>query len=562
MRLHLPGEPSVTLTRADFVAQGGEGAVYARAGHAYKVWLDPARTMPEAKLRALMALDIPGVVRPTAPLLDDAGRIAGFRMDHLTGTWPLCRLVPSAFRTRHGLSDRQLMALLVALRKTIAAVHARGALIVDLNELNVLVSRDFARPYLIDVDSWQAGGFPATALLPGVRDFGAPEGQFTELTDWYAFGVLAFLLLCGVHPYKGKHATLKGLQARATARVPVWHTSVTAPPSMRGLDAVPDEWRAWFGALFERGERLPPPSEAGAQPAPKPVVRRSTGGLHIDVIRSFGGPVLGVRERLGTSVVWTTDALWVDGHRSAALPPGFVDVVFSPRRNVPVAAALHGGRLHLLDLHTRAPVPIQLHADDAMHTDGRLVVRTGEHLMELTLLDGGPAVLATAAIVARVLPHATQLFPGVAIQDLLGTAWASVFPAPGQHVQLRLPDLDGLTVVDAAAQRGVMVVSGVSGGEWQRLTVRYDTRNVRKARWDVRVDGTPGPAPVSFTVLETGVAVLMDEAGSLRLFSNRVGSAGHKVVDDPGIDPGWDLRQRQGRVVVARGDELVRVGLG
>jgi hypothetical protein len=75
------------------------------------------------------------------------------------------------------------------------------------------------------------------------------------------------------------------------------------------------------------------------------------------------------------------------------------------------------------------------------------------------------------------------------------------------------------------------------------------------------VEDVAAPPPVSLTALESGVAVMLAEHGEMRLSGSRVGGASTKQVDDPGIDPGWHLQTCAGRVVVARGDELVRVSL-
>ena len=98
MRLVVEGGGEVTLGQQDFVARGGEGTVYARAGTAYKVWDDPARVVPAAKLRELAAIRDPRVIRPERRLLDPRGAPVGITMRHVSGGWVLGQLLTRAFR--------------------------------------------------------------------------------------------------------------------------------------------------------------------------------------------------------------------------------------------------------------------------------------------------------------------------------------------------------------------------------------------------------------------------------------------------------------------------------
>ena len=251
MDLFIAGKGRVRLDQSDFVGQGGEGKVYARGNTAYKIYADPSRMIPVAKIRELAALAHSDIVRPDEVLLDSNNRPVGYTMRRVQDAQPLCRLFTRAFRERKGVTQGQILALIRAFQETVQHVHDRGVLVVDMNEMNFLVDRDMQRVLFIDVDSYQTPGFPATAIMDSIRD--RHSATYSAGTDWFSFAILAFQMFVGVHPYRGKHSTLADLDARMMANVSVLNRSVTVPATSYPLDTLPSAYRDWFEALFEQG---------------------------------------------------------------------------------------------------------------------------------------------------------------------------------------------------------------------------------------------------------------------------------------------------------------------
>lgn len=412
---------AVTLSRRDFVAEGGEGRVYAQGERAFKLYHDPARALPPAKAALLARVGDPRVLAPTGLLRDPDGRLLGFEAPFLAGAIPLCRLFARAFRDARGVGEEHVHALLVGLHEVLLRAHAEGLAVVDLNPLNVLVAGDLRTPYLIDVDSWQAPGFPATAVMDAVRDRHAPPGQFGPGTDWFSFAVLAFQLLTGVHPYRGAHPSLKSLDARMVAHASAFRPEVTLPPS-RLMDpgdiALP--LRAWLLATLDRGERAPLPASALVAAAPLPTVR--------------------------------------------------------PRPRAGVLIALDGDRVRLTDAATGRPVPLELRASAvAAHPDGRLFALVGGAVVELQVRAFGHQLLATTRPLCQAIPLATSLHAGLAVQRSPGATWLFAFPGPGLSHQLAVPELVGFTVVDARldGRRATLELAGPDGAP-RALTLEFD----------------------------------------------------------------------------------------
>ncbi|MCA9548175.1 MAG: hypothetical protein KC613_27415, partial [Myxococcales bacterium] len=437
---------AVTLGPDAFVAQGGEGKVFAKDGVAYKLYHDPAGAPPADKLAALARITAPQVITPQDVLLDPQRHAVGYTMRHVDGAHPLCRLFNKGFRQRHGLTPKHDALIAEALRQALAHVHAHGVLVVDLNELNVLVGAGFQSVSLIDVDSWQTPGHPATAILDSVRDRHAT--RFDVGTDWFAWAVITCQLFLGVHPYKGSHPTLKGLDARMQANASVFDPQVKCPPAARPLGSIPADLRAWYEAVFQRGLRTPPPP---VLPGVAPTVAALTDGrsLTVRAVWQAPSPILRAVEHLGTLVVVAEDGVWVDRRKVGPRPPGPVAIGFAGRDHRPVIAHVAAGRLHLFDAQRRAPVPSDLAAQAVTATrDGRLLALSGGHLVEVRLHPVGDTLLAAPRVLARVRPAATELFDGVAVERLPQGAQALVSLAPGQVVPVPLP---AGRVVDARA---------------------------------------------------------------------------------------------------------------
>jgi DNA-binding helix-hairpin-helix protein with protein kinase domain len=130
-------------------------------------------------------------------------------MRYVDRTYALCQVFPGSFRTRHGFSTDAALRLVRRLQEGVRTVHSHGILIVDLNEMNFLVSDSFGEIYFIDVDSYQTPSFPATALMESVRDRHAK--RFSTSTDWFSFAIVSFQMFVGIHPFKGTYAPLQGV---------------------------------------------------------------------------------------------------------------------------------------------------------------------------------------------------------------------------------------------------------------------------------------------------------------------------------------------------------------
>ena len=275
----------VELRPDRLLGQGGEAEVYDLGdGRVVKWWKPPghadfagqpaaqaaaARRLAEqpAKLRALPGNLPAAVVAPSALASTDkrGGKVCGYVMAKVGGTALHAYGEPRWWR-EHPIDGGALVAVLLALHDAIAGLHAAGVVIGDCNDLNILVdpapSGSVAGPrvHLIDVDSYQYGGFACEMFSERFVDPRlcgaqlAPERPHDRDSDWFAFAAMVLRTLLGVGPWGGvaKHCAAG---QRALRRVSVLGDGIVYPRAARPIEILPDELRDALRAIFERDVR-------------------------------------------------------------------------------------------------------------------------------------------------------------------------------------------------------------------------------------------------------------------------------------------------------------------
>ncbi len=206
-------------------------------------------------------------ITPTALAYDELGTtVIGYAMPALDAQYePVALLGVRSFRRARSVGWREIALVLAAMARVIDAVHEAGALLGDLNDQNELFGPSLAVRF-IDTDSWDIGDAVGTVATEAFLDpaiYGADScapcigrGRFSLATDAYAFAVLAFRSLTGVHPYGGVDPDLSSLPARARARRSVFDTRVALPPRAReSVALLPRDLALTFRAMFDGTER-------------------------------------------------------------------------------------------------------------------------------------------------------------------------------------------------------------------------------------------------------------------------------------------------------------------
>jgi hypothetical protein len=273
---------ALALDHALELGAGGEARVMAIPGDGSlvaKLYHEP--TLAKARKVALMMANEPALDASAAALawprdllMEAGGGFAGFLMERAEGPRVFELYNPS---TRRHAAPRCDYALLHRVGTNVAAafeaLHARGYVIGDVNESNVLV-RPGGAVTLVDTDSMQVPDRANGTVLRsrvGKPEFTPPElqgrsfGDFDRSPEHDRFGlaVLLFLLLMeGTHPFAGR-------MADGSETPPVeerirrglfphdGHAEIRPPKLAPDIDLLHPGLRALFVRCFEEGHAEP-----------------------------------------------------------------------------------------------------------------------------------------------------------------------------------------------------------------------------------------------------------------------------------------------------------------
>lgn len=557
-RYFVQGKGEIKLAKTDFKAQGGEGSIYVKGATAYKIYADPSRAIPRAKIGELSVLSQPNIIRPLELILNGKNVPVGYSMHHVRKSIALCQLFPRAFRQRNNITPEMTLGLVRRLQGGVSHIHSKGILIVDLNELNFLVSNDFGEIFFIDVDSYQTPSFPATVLMESVRDRHARG--FTVDSDWFSFAVVSFQMFAGIHPFKGSYPPLQHLpdtesklDARMRANVSVLHSGVSVPMSCLSFSVIPPVYLDWYRAVFEEGKRLPPPESVRPLIALQLSVASNTlesSSFVISEFREFDSPII----LHDGAITITQQSVYCEGKRYPK-PPFDVKVVVSPRRRHLIAAFTDASGLRFRDLTTGQDIVTDVKGEEVTISDGQLFIKHAESIFAIDFIELPGRILLGVRTIANVMMQSTQMFEGLAIQNLLGATYASILTSSGSH-QVHLPELDGHQIIDAKLERNVLVVVVVRSGRYDKVIYRFAQHF---STYDVRVLSDVATTDIDFTMLDNGIVLHLAEDNKLEVFSRASGSASIRVFTDPAMEGDIRLLHTGTQALIARGNKLYKI---
>jgi len=524
----------VNLSQKDYVTKGGEGSIFRKGGIAYKIYDDLKKMIPIAKIGELSTLDNPSIVRPRDVVYNKKKHEVGFTMDWLDGNIiALCKMFTNTFRDNNGIENDHVIELVESIKDVTQFIHDRKFLIVDGNELNYMVSGGFVTPYFIDVNAWKTPSYPATAIMPSIRDW--TTNDFTVMSDWFSFAIISFQLFIGIHPFKGKHKGYKknDFMKRIKDCVSVFNSSVSLPPSTRDFNLIPSAYKDWYVQVFENGERKPPPQIPGT--AGKIQVRvhliQSTDNFDIRELHEYIGDVLHHNPSL--NITKTKEKLYI-GKTDYKVAPN-VEVIFTPLEQYPILVKIENKRVKFKSLALPDP-KIDIECTDLMITNNTLFLKNKEKLMELTFKAFNGIIHPIIKTVWTIEPNSSQIFSGVVVQSVLGKTYLAI-PLPTFDKSLFIikpvPELDGFQIMDAKYDNKVCVLTGHKGGVYSRFIVIF---NNKYDKYVCRIVDNVDYSPINFICLDNGVCVLITDDDAIEMFLNRIDKDSVKRIEDPIIN--------------------------
>ncbi len=568
LKVTLEGRGTLVLRPSDHIATGGEGSVYRAGGMVVKVYTDPAHMQRDdmaGKIRLLSGLKHPSIVAPHGLALGQSGEPIGYYMPFVPGE-PLTRAFTNDFRIREGFGDRETRQLVDRMRETVRFAHGRQAILVDANELNWLVkpgSKNGPEPYVIDVDSWAVGRWPAKVIMPSIRDW--QSKGFDEGTDWFAWGVVTFQVFSGIHPYKGSLDGYKrgDLEGRMRAKASVFTPGIGLNQAVRDFSSIPGPLLNWYEAAFQGSERSEPPSpfQTGAPTAKLAPVRRAVAtaqGLLVydKLFDGTGDPAIRV---FPSGVVMTKKGRLIDlsTKREIGQPLSRDGEVIRVEGGW-LKADWKGGQAEysfVSNTLSEEAVSVQASVYRVVRSSNRMFAVTDTGLTELTVRLFARPVLSLGRTWG-VMRHALRWFDGVGVQDALGAMYLVAPFGTESCAYVRVPELDGLRVIAAkAGHRFVSAIAADVNGMYRKLEFAFDSEYRSYTLWQGVTDD-PDP---NIAILPKGVCATIVEDGELVIFVPANGQT--NKVKDHRITTALALANWEDRVVYVSQGEVWQVRL-
>ena len=502
---------SISLTQNEFLTSGGEGNIYVRGQTAYKIYHDPHKVLPSGKFTDLSVLNNPKIIKPEAMVFQN-GKPVGYQMPFIKDTVTLCQLFTSTFKQRNNISQKQVADLIRDMANTLRYTHSKNVLVVDLNELNCLADKTFSSVFYIDVDSWQTQGYQATAIMPTVRDYHTKG--FNEGSDWFSFAVVTYQMLVGIHPYRGKYPGVPELEDRMKQNISVLSPGVKVPPCCQGLIPIDTRYLQWYRDVFNHEWRNEFPTDNFminvVSKQPIPVNGKS---LTIEELYRAPYPILNYGYTANCEVLLTTKNVIIN---RAIKTKTLLGDEISFWQNIPFSVRQTSSCLEITNLQNLQIVQTTNRPVDGFFISGqRIYIKYEDNIYESQFHQWGKEIDSVWRIVARVMPNATKLYSGVAIQNMLGRWVADLFPSEGKHFQILLPQLDGYVIQDASAIKDLLIIIASKNGKYDRFMFKISGVNIIQTVVVQDVTYTS----INFVYLDRGVVVLMNEDGDLELFS-------------------------------------------
>lgn len=557
-RFTIQGKGQIDLNQNDFISEGGEGKIFGKGNLAYKIYTDLNKMIPPSKIQELSVLDHPNILKPLDSLLDKTNKIVGYTMKFLSDASPMCKLFTNDFRNRVGITPESTIKLVENMVNTIVFIHDKKCLLVDGNEMNYLVDNNgFETPYFIDVNSYQTKSFPATVLMPSIRDWSSKE--FTTLTDWFSFAIVSCQLFVGIHPFKGKHPKYKPnqLEDRMKANISVFNKDVGVPPACRDFSYIPDDFRDWFINLFEKGERTPPPKVVGLLNIKQVMVSviQSTNNFEIQLESSFDEDIIKVQFYNGIRCITTKKRIFINKVDYQISNPN-IDVVFTQKMLIPIFVKIENNELILMNVLKKETIKTNISCTEKIIIDNSIYVKFEGNLIELSLNEFGDKIVPSVKHTWNIMPKSSILMNGVVFQSVLGKAYLVIpkpNPAKNSSCQIsHIPELDGFRIIDGKYENKICMLIGHKGNSYSKFILRFD----ESGKYDCRILDGADFSTTNFTVLENGICVTINDNDSVEIFSSSLKSAKETSIKDPDINSSMNLCKDSTRVMFFKDKEL------
>ena len=473
MKVFIEGSStSVTIKDTDFIHQGGEGSVFISGNTAYKIYHDPKKMIEVDRIKELRKIKNSSVITPELIIYNESGNPIGYTMRAINDTWALTRLFSKSFRKRQNVSESMIVGLVSKMREVYSDLHSGGFLVADGNEQNFLVSSDFSNIYFIDTDSFKTPSFSARAYNESTLDplVDVKKPVFTQSSDWFAFAVVSFQLITGVHPFKGTVIDIQKEQNTIPQRIKmglsIFNKRVNKPRMIVDEKQIDNIFGSWLKDVFETNKRNSPPeiyyiSKETYQRAMK------SGNINIELIPCSSNKITDILNFGSTFLIRTEEGLLVDGLEFKLSNPE-TKVVFDQSSGDIYFASIHNGGVVAKIASSESLSNIIYCNPKFLHSSGKLLYAiTSKEVLEISTRIKNSSIRIFGEALDNINIKSLKVFDGVLIESLLGGLFANILTGePGVYTKLNISENKDNGVLNAKYRNGLLYIVTSKSGEY------------------------------------------------------------------------------------------------
>lgn len=549
MNVFLNGS-KVALTDKEYIGEGGEAIVYAKSGTAFKIYHGPAKAIPVGKVGELKKLNRKNILGPQEPIFNSKNEYIGFTMPFKGGTEYLCKLLNKGFCEKEKITN--VAPIVEEIIDTAKFIHSNDCLIVDANEMNFLVSKDYKIPYFLDVDSYQTKNHKATAIMDSIRDRLVKNNNFTEGSDWFSLSIILFQLYLKYHPYKSVHPDYNRNKwmDMMDANISVFSDNAKPPPSSYDFSLVPKSHLEWFKRTYLHSERSAPPKATDIVIKPSgyagpTTVTSSNQGFQISTYLQCKSKIIDVNSFGFHNYVLTESELYLNK---------VLELEWSEKKARKVISC--GGKIYYIETSGELNKIYDLDKTEVcsfssieyfIYNNSIYSLSNNKIFCYIPRIIGSKFILSGSEVSGCL--SSRKMFENVIVATAISNAYVFI---PGNIGLIEVNEIKGYRIIDAKFDSGFCIIIGEKKGRYRKFLFKLNGREYTSKSESCDLD------QVKFTVLKKGILITIIEDDFVEGFFDFSNS---KRGQSPPFDSSWDIYSLDNKWFVCNSSSLYEVNL-
>jgi hypothetical protein len=513
MNVKINNIDTVSLTDKNFITEGGEGKIFGIKDKIYKVYSE--HIIPKEKVKELQILDRPNIIVPIDLLYSENNKFIGFTMQWIKNTVPLVKFFTNSFQQDNNIKIENLTNLIKKLQENIHYIHSKKIIIVDGNEFNYLIDSKFKDVYFIDVDSYQTPHFPATAIMPSIKDHHTPK--FNENSDWFSFAVIAFQMYTGIHPYKGRHPSFdkKDFESRMKKNVSVFNKNVTIPSQARDFKLIPEAYKNWFIDVFEKGKRIPPPEEIGKIISQVLIKSDSIGAskFNLDLFETFKDAIFDYNFVESNEIITSINEHKINNKFYKKSEIRTSKILILNNKFIEVFIKDETVRFKILNDKSYKIQDINLNAKRFFIFDNNLYLVQENKIIHISFItnESNKTIFIGLDKYLDILPNSSVTYQGFIYQNMLGKPYF-VIPYNINKITnlgiINIKELENCKIINTKKDNNCFIFVVFKDNEYRKILIKFDEKY---QKYDVSIFNDTTLEAELITFPEKGIGVFTDD---------------------------------------------------